>query len=86
MTGPSLAQYTLTREELLGRAGDVIDWISTGEPKLRIEKTFPLSEAAEAHGQLEGRATTYTVLRTSPPVGARWGMEEGRERLSEPTP
>jgi NADPH:quinone reductase len=30
--------------------------------KLRIERTFPLSEAAEAHGQLEGRATTGKIL------------------------
>jgi NADPH:quinone reductase len=62
LTRPSLAHYTLTREELLWRAGDVLNWISTGELKLRIEKTFPLSEAAEAHRQLEGRATTGKIL------------------------
>ena len=62
LTRPSLAQYTLTREELLWRAGEVLNWITTGELKLRIEKTFPLSEAAEAHRQLEGRATTGKIL------------------------
>ena len=62
LTRPSLAQYILTREELLWRAGDVLNWITTGELKLRIEKTFPLSEAAEAHKQLEGRATTGKIL------------------------
>jgi NADPH:quinone reductase len=62
LTRPSLAQYILTREELLWRAGDVLNWIKTGELKLRIEKTFPLSEAAEAHSQLEGRATTGKIL------------------------
>jgi NADPH2:quinone reductase len=62
LTRPSLAQYTMTREELLWRAGDVLNWITTGELKLRIEKTFPLSEAAEAHSQLEGRATTGKIL------------------------
>ena len=62
LTRPSLAQYVLTREELLWRAGDVLDRITTGELKLRIEKTFPLSEAAEAHRQLEGRATTGKIL------------------------
>jgi NADPH2:quinone reductase len=62
LTRPSLAQYALTREELLWRAGDVLNWITTGELKLRIEKTFPLSEAAEAHRQLEGRATTGKIL------------------------
>ncbi len=62
LTRPSLAQYALTREELLWRAGDVLKWITMGELKLRIDKTFPLSEAAEAHRQLEGRATTGKIL------------------------
>jgi len=62
LTRPSLAHYVLTREELLWRAGDVLQWIATGELKLRIEKTFPLSEAVEAHRQLEGRATTGKIL------------------------
>ena len=62
LTRPSLANYVLTREELLWRATDVLDWITTGKLKLRIERTFPLSEAAEAHRQLEGRATTGKIL------------------------
>ncbi|HEX8890944.1 MAG TPA: quinone oxidoreductase [Pyrinomonadaceae bacterium] len=62
LTRPSLAQYTLTREELLWRAGDILKWVSSGDLKLRIEKTFPLAEAAEAHRQLEGRKTTGKVL------------------------
>lgn len=62
LTRPSLANYVLTREELLWRASDVLNWITTGELKLRIERRFPLSEAAEAHRQLEGRATTGKIL------------------------
>jgi NADPH2:quinone reductase len=62
LTRPSLAHYTATREELLWRAGEVLEWVSTGKLKLRIGKTFPLAEAAEAHRQLEGRATTGKVL------------------------
>src|SRR5438067_1893987 len=62
LTRPSLAHYTATREELLWRAGDVLKWVSTGELKLRIGKTFPLAEASEAHRQLEGRETTGKVL------------------------
>jgi NADPH2:quinone reductase len=62
LTRPSLAQYALMREELLWRAGDVLNWITTGELKLRIEKTFPLSEAAEAHRQLEGWTTIGKIL------------------------
>jgi NADPH2:quinone reductase len=62
LTRPSLAHYTATREELLWRAGEVLGWISAGKLTLRIGKTFPLREAAEAHRQLEGRATTGKIL------------------------
>jgi NADPH2:quinone reductase len=62
LTRPSLAHYVSTREELLRRAGDVLNWIASGELKLRIEKTFALSEAVEAHRQLEGRGTTGKIL------------------------
>lgn len=62
LTRPSLAHYAATREELLWRAGQLFDWIKAGELRLRIEKTFPLADAAEAHRQLEGRRTTGKVL------------------------
>jgi len=62
LTRPTLAHYTLTREELLQRAGDVLGWVKSGRLKLRIEQTFPLAEAAEAHRRLEGRQTTGKVL------------------------
>jgi NADPH2:quinone reductase len=62
MTRPSLAHYSATREELAWRAGEVLAWAGAGELKLRVEKTFPLAEAARAHRELEGRATTGKVL------------------------
>jgi NADPH2:quinone reductase len=62
VTRPTLAHYAITREELLQRAGDLFHWIASGQLKLRIDKTFPLAEAAEAHRQLEGRKTTGKVL------------------------
>lgn len=62
LTRPSLQDYTATREELLGRAGAVFDAISSGRLRLRVGKTFKLSEAAAAHEQLEGRKTTGKVL------------------------
>ncbi len=62
LSRPSLVHYTATREELAWRAGDVLNWVASGELKLRIEKTFPLAQAAEAHRQLEGRKTTGKVL------------------------
>ena len=62
LTRPGLADYTATREELEQRANDILGWVQSGELKLRVEHIFPLSEAAEAHRQLEGRATTGKVL------------------------
>jgi NADPH2:quinone reductase len=62
LTRPSLGHYSATREELLSRADDVIGWVSKGELKLRIEKTFALSDAAEAHRELESRRTTGKLL------------------------
>jgi NADPH:quinone reductase len=62
LTRPGLADYTATREELEQRAGDVLGWVKSGELKLRVEHVFPLSEAAEAHRQLESRATTGKLL------------------------
>ena len=64
MTRPSLAHYIATREELLWRAGDVLGWVSSGALKLRIERTYPLSEAAQAHRDLEGRKTAGKLLLT----------------------
>ena len=62
LTRASLLNFTATREELLRRADDVLSWIATGRLKLHIHKTYPLSEAAEAHRELEGRETTGKLL------------------------
>ena len=62
LTRPSLGDYTSTRGELLQRANDVLSWATSGELKLHIGLTLPLSEAAEAHRQLEGRHSTGKIL------------------------
>jgi NADPH2:quinone reductase len=62
LTRPGLGDYVVTRDELEQRAGDVLGWVKSGELKLRVEHVFPLSEAAEAHRQLESRATTGKLL------------------------
>ncbi|HZA56580.1 MAG TPA: quinone oxidoreductase [Candidatus Udaeobacter sp.] len=62
LTRPSLNHYTLDRAELLRRSGDLFNWTASGKLRLRIEKTFPLTQAADAHRQLEGRKTTGKVI------------------------
>ena len=62
ITRPTLAHYTATREELEWRAGEVLGMIANGELKLRIHKSYPLADAAQAHRDLEGRKTTGKLL------------------------
>jgi NADPH2:quinone reductase len=64
LTRPSLTHHVATREELLWRAGDVLNWIAAGKLKLRIDRTYPLAEAAAAHRDLEGRRTAGKLLLT----------------------
>jgi NADPH:quinone reductase len=62
VTRPSLNHHIASREELVQRSGDVLGWIRDGKLKLRVETTFPLDKAGEAHRALEGRKTTGKVL------------------------
>lgn len=62
LTRPSLAHYAADRRELLWRAGDVLNWISAGSLKIRVHKTYKLSDAAQAHIDLEARATSGKLL------------------------
>lgn len=62
VTRPTMKDYVATREELERRAGDVLGWVADGTLKLRIEHSYPLAEAAQAHRDLEGRKTTGKVL------------------------
>jgi NADPH2:quinone reductase len=62
LTRPTLANYTATVEELDWRANDVLNWIAQGKLKLHIHKVYPLSDAAQAHNDLESRKTTGKLL------------------------
>jgi NADPH2:quinone reductase len=62
LTRPSLGNYVATREDLVARSSAVFGMITSGKLKLRIEYTYPLSEAQQAHRDLEGRKTTGKLL------------------------
>jgi NADPH2:quinone reductase len=62
LTRPFMGHYIQTREELLWRANEVFEWIADGKLKIRIAKTFPLAQAAEAQEFLAGRKTTGKIL------------------------
>jgi NADPH:quinone reductase len=62
LTRPSLAHHCATREELLWRAGDVLQWIASGKLKLHIHRTYKLADAAQAHKDLQARLTAGKLL------------------------
>ena len=62
LTRPTVTHYSATKEELGARASDLFQWVMAGALKVRIDRTFPLAQAAEAHRALEGRGTTGKVL------------------------
>jgi NADPH2:quinone reductase len=62
VTRPSLAHYTATRPELLGRAGAVLAAVQTGALQVAISHRFPLEQAEQAHRVLEGRQSLGKIL------------------------
>ena len=62
VTRPTLAHYIASREDLNRRARDLFAMILSGKLKLRIEHTYPLKGAAQAHRDLESRKTTGKLL------------------------
>ncbi len=64
VTRPSLNHYTATQEEIDWRAGDILEWVAEGKLHVRIDRSLPLQEAAQAHQALESRQTKGKILLT----------------------
>lgn len=62
LTRPTLLHYIVTTDDLRKRASAVFEMIAAGKLKLRIAHTYPLTEAAQAHRDLEARKTTGKIL------------------------
>jgi len=62
LTRPTLGHYMADRAELVERANDLINWMAAGKLNVRIDKTFPLTDAAEAHRYLEARKSKGKIL------------------------
>lgn len=60
--GGSLFNYLLNEEELMMRSKAVIEGVKKGWLKLKIDHTFPLNAAAEAHQRLEERKSSGKIL------------------------
>ena len=62
LTRPTLGHHIATSEELCARSSAVFTMIADGKLNLRIEHTYKLADAAQAHRDLEGRKTTGKLL------------------------
>ncbi len=62
LTRPTLANYIATREELVWRSDELFHWMRDGSLTVRIDRTFSLAQAADAHRYLEDRQTKGKVL------------------------
>jgi NADPH:quinone reductase len=62
MARTTLAHFTATREELLARTSALFGMMAEGKLNMRIAKTYPLADAAEAHRDLEGRHLAGKLL------------------------
>jgi NADPH:quinone reductase len=62
VTRPTLFTYTASRESLVENANDLFDVVGKGAVKIKVNQTYPLSEAAQSHRDLEARKTTGSTI------------------------
>lgn len=62
LTRPTLFHYVADRASLEARASDVFAEVAAKRLDVRIDKSFPLALAADAHRALESRQTTGKLL------------------------
>lgn len=62
VTRPKLLDYTVDRDELVWRAGEVFGWLTEGKLKVSVDTTFPLDQAPEGHIYLEAGKSKGKVL------------------------
>ena len=59
---PTLNSHIANPDELRWRAGDLFRWISEGKLEIRIDREYPLADAAQAHRDMEARKTIGKLL------------------------
>jgi NADPH2:quinone reductase len=62
LTRPSLFNYLTRRADLESAARELFAAVKSKAVRVRIGQTYPLSEAAEAHRDLEARRTTGSTI------------------------
>ena len=62
VTRPTLTHYVQEEGELRSRADDLFGWMAAGELDVRVHKRYPLRDAAQAHRDIQSRATSGKLL------------------------
>jgi NADPH2:quinone reductase len=62
LTRPTLVNYTSTPEDLATAARELFAVVKKGAVKIKINQTYPLREAAQAHMDLQNRKTTGSTV------------------------
>jgi NADPH2:quinone reductase len=62
VTRPTLFHYIATRPELEARAAELLGWVADGSLKVRIQREYPLADAARAHEDLGSRRTAGKLI------------------------
>ncbi len=61
-TRPTLMHYTAKAEDLQASARELFGVVGSGAVRIKVSQTYPLSEAAQAHRDLEARKTTGSTV------------------------
>ncbi len=62
LTRPKLGDFTRTSDEFSWRAGDLFDAIAAGAVRATVSKHYSLTDAAQAHRDLQGRQTVGSIV------------------------
>jgi NADPH2:quinone reductase len=62
ITRPTVAHYTAKRDELVALGAELFAVVTSGKVKIEVNQTYALSDAANAHRDLEARKTTGSTI------------------------
>ncbi|MBY0331241.1 MAG: quinone oxidoreductase [Acetobacteraceae bacterium] len=62
VTRPTLNTYTAKRDDLMATAKELFEVVQSGAVKIRVNQTYALKDAAQAHIALEARKTTGSTV------------------------
>lgn len=62
VTRPTILTYTAKREDLVAGAEELFDLVGRGVIRIRVNQTYALKDAAQAHIDLEARKTTGSTV------------------------